>query len=132
MKRLMILFVLIVFAIASVGCEDAKAQSGPDTVQQITALTTRTFVLVQNHLAGTTKKTAYVLARSGDVEVTAWRWQSNTWNQVYPNPAMYADIGSDSTMVCPSGYTLPISGSFDALTIRGILGDELCEVQVYK
>lgn len=115
----------------------ASAQTGPNPVKSADALTTRTFVLVQNHLAMTTKKTAYVLAEDGEIEVSAWRWDATgtVWNRVLPNPALYDDIGAthaDSVMICPSGYVLPITGEFDALTLRGVLGTVSCQIQVYK
>ncbi len=133
MKLLKIL-VLVVAAVMCFGCgETVDAETGPDA-REITATTSRTFVLVQHHLASTTKKTAYVLALDDDIEVVAWRFVDSVWTRVIPNyiASDPAAARSDSVIICPQGYTLPITGQFDALTIMGRVSGGLVQIHTYK
>ena len=134
MKLLKRIIMMVVVA-ACVGCGgDADAQTGPVLAKDLTLTTAETFVLCQNHLASTTKKTAYVLALDDDIQVTAWRFVDSVWTLVLPNyiPSDPAIARSDSVMICPQGFTLPVIGQFDALTLKGLVSGGAVQVHVYK
>ena len=123
-------FVIIMLLLAVGFGIPAAAAVGPDC-RSITVDTSRSFILVQDHTATTVSKELYVLSEDDDVEVVAWRWIVDEWIRVIPNPAM-SPTYSDSVAICPAGYTLPVIGQFDALTIRGVNTGGDVQIQWYK
>lgn len=127
MKRL----ILILGVVFLFGCSSpADALVGPDG-KSITVGTDHYWLLVQDHTITTTPKQCYILSLDDDVEVVAWRYIATVWTQVIPNPAM-ATTYSDSILVCPVGFSLPIYGQFDALTIKGTVTGGAVQVHWYK
>jgi len=129
MNRVMLFSLIILLAVGILGCSDTAEAEGPYLVNDLTLDTSRTFVLVQNHQASTFKKTVYVLALEDDIEVTAWRFVDSVWTLVLPNMT-YAT--TDSIMICPEGFTMPVEGQFDALTLKGTVLGGGVQVHAYK
>jgi len=131
MKTLMIPLLMALVLVLAVGCSDTADATGPFFVDDLTLTTSFTFVAIQDSLASTTKKTAYVLALDDDLEVSAWRYSISSaareWVKVEPSSAF-----GDTIMTCPMGYVLPVEGLFDALIIRGKSTGGNCQVQAYK
>jgi len=136
MKALLIPVLLALVLILAIGCSAPADASGPYLVKNLTLTTSRTFVALQDSLSSTTKKTAYVLALEDDLEVTAWRYNisaaAREWVLVFPGASFIIAAFSDSVMICPTGYVLPVEGEFDALTIKGTVSGGACQVQAYK
>ena len=130
MKTILCLFTAaVLFCMAG----PAVAQTGPSPTLAVDVLTTHTFVVVQNPLSVTTKKTAQIYVRSGgNIEASAWRWIGAAWVRVIPNPAEFADIGSDSVIIGLEDTTLTITGQFDALTLKAITVTSPCLINVYR
>lgn len=132
MKALLIPILLALVVLVAVGCSDPADASGPDTIE-VTSTDSITFVALQDSLASTIKRIAYVLAEEDDTEVVAYRYvvepAVREWRRVFPNPG---NAFCDSVAVCPSGYVIPIEGEFDALTIKGQNTGGRVQVHVYR